>query len=100
MLQWWLRFAQSLTRTADCFDKLDAVQETSGRFLGEQRGRFHSLCHLIGEHGHADDDNQWKAFEKEAKAFLDTAGELIAMQTFEGDRLSEMAREILEVTKL
>lgn len=100
MLQWWLRFVQSLTRTADCFDKLDAVQEASGRFLGEQRGRLHFLCHVIGEQGHADDDGEWKAFEEEAKAFLDTAGELIAMQTFEGDRLSEMAREIREVTKL
>ncbi len=100
MLQWWLRFAQSLTRTADCFDKLNAVQEASGRFLGEQRGRYHSLCHLIGEQGYADGDSEGKAFEKEARTFLDTAGELIAMQTFEGDRLSEMAREILEVTKL
>ena len=100
MLQWWLRFAQSLTRTADCFDKLDAVQEASGRFLGEQRIRLHSLCRLIVEQGHAADDDEGKAFENEAKAFLDTAGELIAMQTFEGDRLSEMAREILEVTKL
>ena len=100
MLQWWLRFAQSLARTADCFDKLDAVQEASGRFLGEQRGRFHSLCRLVGERGHSNDDDEWKVFEKEARAFLDTAGELIAMQTFEGDRLSEMAREILEVTKL
>ena len=100
MLQWWLRFSQTLARAADCADKIDAVQETSGRYLFEQRARLQSLCQSIGPTGKPTDVNDWESFANEAEAFLATAGELIAMQTFEGDRLSEMAGDLLEIAKL
>lgn len=99
MLQWWLRFSQTLARAADCADKIDAVQETSGRYLFEQRARLRSLSQSFGPHGKPTEANDWESFADEAEAFLATAGELIAMQTFEGDRLSEMAGDLLEITK-
>ncbi len=96
MLQWWLRFAQGLTRAAECTDKIEAVQSASGRYLGEQRARLFSLTDFVAARKWSD-DREWIAFESDAQAFLDTAGELIAMQTFEGDRLAEMAGELLEI---
>jgi hypothetical protein len=99
MLQWWLRFAQTLTRASDCADKIDAVQETTGRYLFEQRARLESLMRFAVDREASKCDGDWDGFEKQAKMFLDTAGELIAMQTFEGDRLSEMAGDLLEITR-
>lgn len=99
MLQWWLRFAQTLARTADCADKIDAVQEASGRYLFEQRARLEALAHFIGGRETSKTDHGWEEFEEQATMFLNTAGELIAMQTFEGDRLSEMAGGLLEIAK-
>lgn len=100
MLQWWLRFSQTLARAADCADKIDAVQETSGRYLFEQRARLRSLSQSFGPNGKPMEASDWESFADEAEAFLATAGELIAMQTFEGDRLSEMAGDLLEIAKL
>jgi CBS domain-containing protein len=99
MLQWWLRFSQSLARAAECSDKIDAVQETSGRFLFDQRVRLQALSQSLGPDGKPTEASDWQSFTAEAEAFLATAGELIAMQTFEGDRLSEMAGDLLEITK-
>jgi acetoin utilization protein AcuB len=99
MLQWWLRFSQSLARAAECSDKIDAVQETSGRFLFDQRVRLQTISQSLGPDGKPTKASDWQSFTAEAEAFLATAGELIAMQTFEGDRLSEMAGDLLEITK-
>ena len=99
MLQWWLRFAQTLARTADCADKIDAVQEASGRYLFEQRTRLEALVHSVNNGESSGSERNWQEFEQQAKIFLDTAGELIAMQTFEEDRLSEMAGDLLEIAK-
>ena len=98
LLQWWLRFAQALARASDCADKIDAVQETTGRYLFEQRARLESLLQFVADE-EASKGGDLEDFEKQAKMFLDTAGELIAMQTFEGDRLSEMAGELLSITR-
>lgn len=99
MLQWWLRFAQTLARTADCADKIDAVQEASGRYLFEQRARLEALAHFANDGESSGADRNWQSFEQQARIFLDTAGELIAMQTFEEDRLSEMAGDLLEIAR-
>ncbi len=99
MLQWWLRFAQTVGRAAECSDKIDGVQEASGRCLFQQRVRLQTLSQSLGPNGKPAETTDWESFTNEAEAFLATAGELIAMQTFEGDRLSEMAGELLEITK-
>ncbi len=99
MLQWWLRFAQTVGRAAECSDKIDGVQEASGRCLFQQRVRLQTLSQSLGPNGKPTEAADWESFTNEAEAFLATAGELIAMQTFEGDRLSEMAGELLEITK-
>lgn len=99
MLQWWLRFAQTLARTAECADKIDAVQETSGRYLSEQRTRLESLLQFLANRESSLLQRNQVEFEEQARMFLDTAGELIAMQTFEGDRLSDMASDLLELTR-
>ena len=99
MLQWWLRFAQTLARAAEYSDKIDGIQEASGRCLFEQRVRFQTLSQSLGSEGKPSEASDWDSFANEAEAFLATAGELIAMQTFEGDRLSEMAGDLLEITK-
>lgn len=99
MLQWWLRFAQTLARAAECSDTIDGVQGTNGRRLFQQRVRLQTLTQSLGPNGKPSETSDWESFAREAEAFLATAGELIAMQTFEGDRLSQMAGELLEITK-
>ena len=83
---------------ADCSDKIGGVQEASGRYLSEQRVRLKSLGESLDLKGRPSEGCDWESFSKEAEAFLATASELIAMQAFEGNRLSEMAGDLREIT--